>query len=92
MSLYMCKRSTITAYKASIRLGGTLVTLLHPTDTTKHINRLFNDNSMLVGPTGSLGWTEFITDFRPYIAANGSITITCKVSCRVDIESDGNTV
>ena len=88
LSLFVCKRAITSTYKAAIRIGGTIVTLLHPTDNTRDIKRMFSDTSLLEGPHGSLGWAAIVIDIKPYIATNGSITITCKVRCQVDTEPD----
>ena len=89
VGLFLVKRFDKSSNKATMSIEGTEVTLQHPIDLTEHVHKNYGGKAMLSKSPGfpAWGWNDFIDDVKPYIAADDSMTFTCKVKYQVNNDS-----
>ena len=89
VTFFTHKAFSKSSNQGPIYIGGTEVTLQHPTDSTEHASKVYGDQAIL-SESGfpGWGWAVFVADVKPYIAADDSITFTCKVKYQMNNSVD----
>ena len=88
IGLYVRKDVDESSDNSPICLGGTVITLLHPTDPGEQVTYTFNGDDMLEASTAwNKEWSELTPDIKPYITATDTITIEGQIKCYVDTKA-----
>ena len=104
LSFYMHKDLDGSLNKGPVAIGGSEVTLIHPTDASKNKVVVYTDGHPLKAPFFYRGWRELTHDIKPYISTtaagtagnsssgnsdgNSSISFSCKIKYQVNHNSD----